>query len=123
MKKATKTTLVLIFMLLVLANYYAFIRMADESLSKIDSYLYLRGYYFGIVDIFNSVMKLVVPSFVLWGFIKVSGKHEFYTEINRLYSAMTIPLLLIYIALLPILLYLQNWFYGKWIKAQPPINN
>lgn len=122
MKRVVKTGLLLICLLFAAVNYYAFIQISKEALGATDIYLKSIGYYFGVSTIFNLVMTWMLPPLALLGYVHVSSRKEFFKAINKLYSVVSVPVLLVLLFLLPTLLFIQNWFYGKWLKSPQPSN-
>jgi len=110
-------------LLLMIINYYALKDVLDNTLFIcIDNFAKSTGYNFSLKEPISEIFKLA-PSIPIIGFVISISNKNLNLKVKKFYNRINIIHLLLYSFLLPILLYIQNLFYGNHIMESNKFSN
>lgn len=116
-KRYLKWALLIICLILLVVNYYALVQILETCLvSRLDAFLEARHYYFSLNDPINFILEIAIPASPVIKYVIHLKEKDAGEALKMFYNRITIFQLFILSLLLPMLLYVQNVFYGNLLK-------
>jgi len=118
-KSHAKWSLCVFIVLLIVINYFSFVAILNNILTVyVENILISIGYKLPINNFFNFIFNLVIPSIPVIGFAIDIRRGNLFNKLNNIHREITNIQMILYLILLPSLLFIQNYFYTNLINIQ-----
>lgn len=108
-----KWALLVVVLLLVVVNYFAFLEVLVKIGNFAQEYAQVHGYHFNIITPLSFFFKWLIPGIGLVGYVTTLKSGGVSNALSALNQNVTVLQLLVLLLILPILLYVQNKFFAK----------
>ena len=111
-----KWLLLILVTLLIFVNYFAFTELLLRGFAELNNIMNSHGYYFDITKPLTFIFNLIIPSLGVIGYVVTLSGKNVVNGLKGFYEVITMEQLIVLTLLLPVLLFVQNKFYGKIIN-------